>query len=262
MALNRRALSELCFVVVMLAAAVAGEGSVLGAAGRHPLAKPSSCHAFGPQAIMEVLREKVDDVNKDQLDKYVNILKYLRAVPEILDRYLLGQGIATEHGAVLAEFETTLQQRLQVVRLDVLLPWVRLLKLQELAEQSGRLQQAAATALAINLRLALNSTKTTKQNILDSVHGLVDQYRGLFLNYKIIMDMWVENAWPDDSPEEKEEIVRHIYMHVSHFEEYTSPGAAAMYASSETRLHTALQVETAPTALERPNIVKRMQAFR
>ena len=61
-----------------------------------------------------------------------------------------------EHGDALARLGEALDQRLENLRLDVLLPWAHLMHVQELADVRGARQAASRRALYNNLRLAIS----------------------------------------------------------------------------------------------------------
>lgn len=201
----------LLFVVLLAVASEAAGGPTMD--GYHPLTSPTSCHAFGPQAVLEVFRVKIGDINAELNAKYRSILKYLAEAPKLLDDYHGREELAVEHGDALTRLDNSLHQRLDVLRLDVLLPWARLMYIQQLGDVSGAQQAATRRALYTNLQLTLNSTETTEQIMLDNVSGLVEQFRQLFLSYKKIMSSWVKTAWEADSAEQKHETLQNIFRH-------------------------------------------------
>ncbi|XP_043210843.1 uncharacterized protein LOC122377820 [Amphibalanus amphitrite] len=200
-------------MLIMVSFAVSSQCSgLVTLEGRHPLVSPTACHAFGPQAVLEALKQKVDVVNAGQQDKYHKILRYLTEAPTLLDDYYKGPSntLPAENDAALSRLENSLRRRLEALRLDVLLPWARLMQVQELADVRGPRQAANRAALYTNLRLTLNDTEFVEQAVVDNVSGLVEEFRQLFLMYKDIMASWLSSTWMSDTPAQKQETLNNI----------------------------------------------------
>ncbi|KAF0287404.1 hypothetical protein FJT64_014157 [Amphibalanus amphitrite] len=91
--------------------------------------------------------------------------------------------LPAENDAALSRLENSLRRRLEALRLDVLLPWARLMQVQELADVRGPRQAANRAALYTNLRLTLN---------------------------KDIMASWLSSTWMSDTPAQKQETLNNI----------------------------------------------------